>query len=122
MKAKIRIIKSYPNIGNFVIRAYYEKDPEVCPEIQESYRKYAKMKSTGFWKNIDTDKFIDGVDVNMIYKEIYWASEGYLWEVFSKQSEYTIDVEKMEKEFGEMIQFWKKIYLKDGGANESNKA
>lgn len=122
MKAKIRIIKSYPNIGNFVIRAYYEKNPEVCSEIQESYRKYAKMKSTGFWKNIDTDKFIDGVDGNMIYKEIYWASEGYLLEVFSKQLEYTIDVEKMEKEFEEMIKFWKKIYLKDGGANGSNKA
>ena len=43
---------------------------------------------------------------------MYLASEGYLWEMTQKGS---IDVKKMEKDFTEMIEFWKKIYLRKEG-------
>ncbi len=37
------------------------------------------------------------------------ASEGYLWEMLQRDP---IDVEKMEKDFTDMINFWKSIYLR----------
>lgn len=41
----------------------------------------------------------------MMYREMYLASEGYLWELMQNGP---IDVEKMEQDFAQMIEFWKK--------------
>lgn len=37
MRAKMEIIRLYPDMGNFTIKAFYEKEPEICAAIQESY-------------------------------------------------------------------------------------
>ena len=39
LRAKIDIMKKYPFMGSFVIRAYYETDPSIQPEIEKSYRE-----------------------------------------------------------------------------------
>lgn len=50
-----------------------------------------------------------GLDIEMMHREIYLASEGYLWEMLQRDP---IDVDKMEKDFTKMIDFWKSIYLR----------
>ena len=35
MRAKMEIIRLYPDMGNFVLKAFYEKDPEISAAIQE---------------------------------------------------------------------------------------
>lgn len=112
MKAKINIMHQYPDMGAFVVKAFYEKDPAVCPAIQKSYKKYKKFKASGALAKLDPEKFVEGIDIKMMYREMYLASEGYLWEMAQKGS---IDVKKMEKDFTEMIEFWKKIYLRKEG-------
>ena len=50
------------------------------------------------------------VDVaNLIYREMYWSSEGYLWEMVQQGN---VDIEKMEKDFTKLLAFWKSIYLR----------
>lgn len=110
MKAKIHIIKKYPDMGNFVIKAFYEKEPSISSEIQKSYQKYKGFKANMALVNLDPNMFVEGLDLKMMYREMYWASEGYLWEFLLKGS--TIDAENMERDFVEMIEFWKKIYLR----------
>lgn len=110
MQAKIRIIKKYPDMGTFVIKAFYDKEPAISPEIQKSYEKYKGFKANTALLNLDPNMFVEGIDLKLMYKEIYWASEGYLWEMLRKGK--LLDVEKMEKDFVEMIEFWKKIYLR----------
>ena len=109
LKAKIRIIHEYPNIGAFVIKAYYEKDPEVGPAIQTIYKKYVNSKSKNSLMRVDPKQFRDGIDLEMMYRDMYYASEGYLLEETRKGP---VDADKMEKDFMEMIAFWKEIYLK----------
>ncbi len=48
----------------------------------------------------------------MMYRDMYWASERYLWEMLQSGR---LDAETMEQDFLEMIDFWKKIYLKNEG-------
>ena len=36
MQAKLRLMRRYPDIGVFAVRAFYEKDPEVSADIRES--------------------------------------------------------------------------------------
>lgn len=109
MKAKIRIMNQYPNMGSFVIKAFYERDPEISSAIQDSFKSYKALKADKTLESIDTTQFAEGIDVKMMYREMYLASEGYLWEM---QRNGAVDVEKMEKDFTEMLNFWKKLYLR----------
>lgn len=109
MRAKMEIIRLYPDMGNFTIKAFYEKDPEICAAVQESYHKYFNLKADKARVNFDPEQFVPGLDIPMMYREMYWASEGYLWEMV--QSGH-VDVEQMEKDFTKLMEFWKSIYLR----------
>ena len=112
MEAKMRLWKKYPFMGNFVIRAMYEKDPAVCPAIQKSYQKFLDFKANTARLNLNPEQFIPGLDVGMMYKQMYWASEGYLRE---KLAQGPLVVEEMEKDFIEMLNFWKHVYMRKEG-------
>ena len=112
MRAKLKIMKRYPDIGGFVIRAFYEKDPEVSTAIQASYHKYFNFKADQTLMNLDPEQFVPGLDIAMMYRDMYLASEGYLWEMTQRGD---VDVEQMERDFTKMIHFWKSVYLRKEG-------
>ena len=109
MRAKMEIIRKYPDMGNFTIKAFYEKDEEICAAIQESYHKYFNLKADKTRFNLDPSQFREGLDVAMMYREMYWASEGYLWEMVQRGD---MDVNLMEKDFTKLLEFWKSVYLR----------
>lgn len=109
MVAKMEIIRTYPDMGTFTIKAFYEKDEEVCAAIQESYHRYFNLKADRARLNLDPSQFREGLDVGMMYREMYWASEGYLWETVQGGA---FDVDKMLKDFKRMLEFWKSVYLR----------
>lgn len=112
MKAKIQIMKKYRSMTSFVIKAFYEKDPQIATAIHQSYQGYFAIKAEDALSRIDPKDFVNGLDLRLMYREMYLASEGYLWEIFQWDGE--LDVIKLEKDFEEMLSFWKKIYLKNG--------
>ena len=87
MQAKLSLMRQYPDIVVFAVRAFYEKDPEVSADIQKSMAEYLQMMD----------------------KEMYWASEGCLWEYIQRGC---MNVDAMEKDFRKLLEFWKKIYLR----------
>lgn len=105
----MEIIRLYPDMANFTIKAFYEKDPEINAAVQASYHRYFNLKADKTRVNLDTAQFIEGLDIPMMYQEMYWASEGYLWEMVQRGD---VDIEQMEKDFTNMIEFWKRIYLR----------
>lgn len=109
MRAKMEIIRMYPDMGTFTIKAFYEKDEDICAAIQESYHKYFNLKADKTRLNLDPAQFIEGLDVAMMYREMYWASEGYLWETVQSGN---MDVDQMEKDFKKLMAFWRSVYLR----------
>ncbi len=109
MRAKMEIIRLYPDMGNFTIRAFYEEDPEISAAVQESYHRYFNFKADKAILNFDPEQFIPGLDVPMMYREMYWAAEGYLWEQVQQGS---MDMDRMERDFTRLMEFWKSIYLR----------
>lgn len=109
MQAKMEIIRLYPDMANFTIKAFYEKDPEICAAVQESYHRYFNLKADQTRLNLDPEQFIPGLDLPMMYQEMYWASEGYLWEMVQRGS---VDMGQMEQDFTKLLEFWKSIYLR----------
>lgn len=109
MRAKLEIIRLYPDMAAFTIKAFYEKDIEISAAVQESYHKYFNLKADKARLNFDPEQFVPGLDISMMYREMYWASEGYLWEMVQRGE---IDIGRMEKDFTKLIEFWKSIYLR----------
>ena len=109
MRAKMEISRLYPDMGNFTIRAFYERDAEICADIRKSFQKYFNLKADKTRLNLDPAQFVPGLDVAMMYREMYWATEGYLWEMVQRGN---VDIDQMEKDFMKLMAFWKSIYLR----------
>ena len=58
---------------------------------------------------MNPEQFVPGIDIEMMYRNMYWASEGYLWELAQRGE---VDYEQMEKDFLKLIDFWKSVYLR----------
>ncbi len=107
--AKASMMKKYPDMGNFSIKAYYEKDPEVVKDVQKIVAPYTKMETNMTLPPLDKSKFKEGLDLNMMYQDMYLASEGYLWRM---QQTDRLDIDRMVADYKKIIDFWKSIYLK----------
>ena len=109
MEVKLEICRLYQDMANFAIRAFYEKDPEINAAVQESYHRYFNLKADKARINFDSAQFIPGLDIPMMYREMYWASEGYLWEMTQRGD---VDIDQMKRDFEKLLEFWKSIYLR----------
>ena len=112
MKAKMDIIRRYPYMAAFTIKAFYEKDPDISAAVQERYHKHFNFKASHTLLNLDPEQFVPGLDLEMMYWDMHRASEGYLWELVQRGD---VDMERMERDFTRMIGFWKSIYLRKEG-------
>ena len=115
MHAKLRLMRQYPDIGVFAVRAFYEKDQEVSPDSQKSMGQYLKAHAAKKLQKLNPEDFIPGIDLQMMYKEMYWASEGCLWEYIQRGN---LDFDAMERDFRLLLDFWKSVYLRPAGKEE----
>ena len=106
---KANMMRDYPDMGKFSIKAYYEKAPEVASEVREIIAPYTEMNTNQSLPPMDLSKFKDGIDIRLMYQDMYLASEGYLWRM---QQTDDLDIDKMVEDYKEIIEFWKTIYLK----------
>ena len=109
LRAKMQLMRRYPDMTAFALKAYYEKDPAVNREIQAIIEQYASFQANAPRLKLDPERFVPGLDLQMMYQEIYWASEGYLWQ---KLRLGNADMEQMEQDFVRLIDFWKGLYLR----------
>lgn len=107
LRAKVDVMKTYPDLSAFVMKAYYEKDPEVAEELHKLSEKYISYKENASLLKMNIADFVPGLDIYLMYQNMYWASEGYLLE---KQRSGKLDADEMERDFIKLIDFWKKIY------------
>lgn len=109
MRAKFELMEVYPHMSTFAVKAFYEKDPEIRGAIQRSYARHFDKKAASALAGLDPAAFIPGLDLQMMYREMYWASEGYLWEMLQRGP---LDRQQMERDFVKLLEFWKQIYLR----------
>lgn len=108
LQAKIQLMKQYPYMTAFSLKAFYEKEPAVFEDIQNDYRNRVTRQYDMISQNFSMEQFIPGLDVQQMYQQMCWASEGYLWEKLQKGN---INPDEIERDFQNMMDFWKTIYL-----------
>ncbi len=74
MRAKFRIMERYPHMAAFTVKAFYEKDAEISVDIQKSYHQYFDRKAENALAALNPDSFVPGLVLQMMYREMYWAS------------------------------------------------
>ena len=107
LKVKVQLMRQYPDLSLFQLKAYYEKDRSLRPEIDQLIGNYSGYENQSEILKLNKEQFIEGLDLEMMYTDMFLASQGYLWEKL--QSE-TIDPDQMEKDFIRMIEFWRSLY------------
>lgn len=115
MDAKLDLMERYPYIANFAIRAFFEKNAEVTGQIQASYRSCFSQKAAQALSQVDPKDFIPGLDLGMMYRQMFLASEGYLWEMMQQGG---LDREQLRQDFGKLLKFWKSIYYSEEKKHE----
>lgn len=106
---KVSFLKDYPDMMNFSVRVYSEEDPDVVKEVRAEVQPYSELTTNTSLPPLNPGDFKDGLDFNKMYKYMYLASEGYLLQV-SRSGR--IDPEQVIKDYSEMIDFWRVLFLK----------
>ena len=102
MNAKMDLMEEYPYIANFAIRAFYE--------IHASYQEIFHRKAGFALARVNREVFRPGLDLSMMYRQMFLASEGYLWEMLQQGGP---DRERMRRDFVQLLEFWKTTYLRE---------
>lgn len=117
MRAKFKLMEVYPHMTAFAVKAFYEKDPEIRGAVQKSYAMHFDRKAAGALASVDPADFVPGLDLQMMYREMYWASEGYLWEMLQRGA---LDASQMERDFLRLMDFWKSVYFRKEAGHDGH--
>lgn len=112
MEMKLRMMVHHRELSEFVIMAYYEKDEEVAPEVQKWVHKILEQFDGLLFAGIDASQFRPGLDLEMMYREMFWASDGCLRAMLQAGP---LDLEKARSELLRLVNFWRSIYQRESG-------
>lgn len=107
LRAKMELTRVYPDMALFAMKSFYEKDAAVQPEIRRCYELYLNQRRYGTLASLRAEDFRPGVNLKMMYREMFLTAEGYVWEMLLQGD---VDADRLEREFGEMIDFWEDTY------------
>ncbi len=109
MNEKLRLMREYPDLTGFTVKAFYEKDSEISREIHSRCDSLVDESNLRVISRLNPEDFIPSLDLEMMYREMYWASDGYLRSMLEAG---VMDADKIEKGFTRLMEFWKNVYLK----------
>lgn len=107
MYAKLAVMKKYPDLTGFTLKAFYEKDSKISLEIQKSYAALVQNSAAIFMPKINPEDFRPGLDLEIMFKTMYWTTEGYLWKALQQDA---LDFDQLEKDFLKILDFWQMAY------------
>ena len=109
MAVKLDLLRRAPDMGGFAMRAFYEQDPAVCADIQKSCQEHIGQFSLPWVLALDPAQFRPGLDLAMMYRDMYWAAAGYVWEL---QQRGSFDWDEVRATFHALVEFWRGLYAR----------
>lgn len=105
--SKCSVMRDFPYMYAFSLRAYYETDTEIKNSIQGDFNVASKESEMLVIEKIDKSKLRKDIDIKIMYAEILYAVDGYMLQKYRMNS---IIPDEIEKETGALIDFWEKVY------------
>ncbi|MCR4609887.1 MAG: TetR/AcrR family transcriptional regulator [Eubacterium sp.] len=107
LETKLAMMHKYPDMGKFALKAYYDDDEEIRDELRKVIEPFQNLSTNLMIPELDPSQFKEGIDLEMMYRDMYLASEGFLYHEMQKKD---FDVDKMAEDFRRMVDFWRKMY------------
>lgn len=110
-KCKWELMKEHPYMMEFIVKAWYGTDGPVGKEVVVKIQKDMSLAYPNYFKNIDTSKFKEGIDIMYVFQMLTWMSEGFLYERQSLQ--LPLDIDEMMEHFYRWEALFKRIIYKE---------
>lgn len=107
---KISVMKKHPGIISFLTSAYFETDKEVQNDIKLILSKGDSIRSKIAFDGVDTSKFKDGIDIQLVMKLLLWAADGF---VNNTNMKTELDLDTLFNEYFECMNLLKKNFYKE---------
>ena len=75
---KMDMVRRYPGLFRFVMRAYYERDSVLSPKLRKGLNSLLEITSRDFLTRMDLYKFKDGIDPWEVIRLLTLAAEGMM--------------------------------------------
>ena len=109
LKVKCNLMKRYPYVSQFSLRAYYEPELEIRQEVRSDFDELSIESERLIFSTIDITRLREDIDFHEMYQEMIWAADGYLHFALLKG---IVDADIIEKEFEKLLSMWKRVYEK----------
>ncbi|MFZ3580408.1 TetR/AcrR family transcriptional regulator, partial [Virgibacillus sp. DJP39] len=112
---KFEFLTVYPEMINFLNRAYGEDSPEVVDDIKDKREKLTEDVFSKLFTNIDLTNYKENIDPNKANEVIFWTFEGFAnrqQEKVKTISVDEIDLENILEEIDGYIELLKNAFYK----------
>lgn len=93
---KVKLLVNTPYIMDFVTRGYYAQNSEVKESLGNNSSEELKNIYDIYFKNVNTEKFKEGINPKDVYEMIVYMTIGYMYETQKNNEKISID-DIMEK-------------------------
>lgn len=112
-KIKMDMVRRYPGLFRFVMRAYYERDSILSPKLRKGLNSLLEDTSRDFLSRMDVHKFKDGVDPWEVIRLLTLAAEGMMARTGAYTAEEIEELFTEYQKYAEMLRthLYKEEYL-----------
>lgn len=108
---KLHLIKKYPYMLNFILKAYLSQKEAVTDELNQRIQYLFNTVFDEFFQYVNFDKFKDNIDPKDIYYMMLWMAEGYL--IDKQRFDQPFDVDVFLNDFNKWKTMFKNMCYKE---------
>ena len=108
-KIKLDILEKYPNMNNFLVALYAEKDKEVEEVVNNFVNQGLENRQAYLLENVDKTKFKEEANLDFLSNLIRWTTKGMVEELVATKQ----DSAKYTQFFWDYLDILKKTFYKE---------
>ena len=105
--SKCALMRDYPDLSRFTLKAYYEADPEIETMIQKHFSQASEASESLVLERMETAGLRQDLDFNAMITEIFYAMDGYMLKKYRSRE---LDPDQIEHEILDLVHFWETLY------------
>jgi hypothetical protein len=102
-------MKEHRHIYDFIVKVYMEKEEEITKEIAQYSKPVIEDNFRQFFKRIDKSKFMEGVDIPLLFQSLQWCADGFMREALNNNK----SIDEIDNEFTKILELYKNNFYKE---------
>lgn len=108
--AKMELAKRYPDLSQFLIQGYLDKDIEIEASVSEQFISLVDGSKARTLERVDRTKFKDTITAEEAWNVVVWVSEGY---VKGLPPDWTEDIQGVSQVFLDYLELLRRHFYRE---------